>query len=566
MKKRLLLWSGFAGVLMYGLRWSLLARLLGLSRPRYRVRVERGLVVRTSDDVQLTADRYYPVEAPVSPIVLIRSPYGRNRQSSAFGMLLEFCARRFAERGYQVVVQDTRGRFDSDGQFEPLFHERSDGLATVDWLKQQPWYHDWIGMWGPSYLGIVQWAVGNSPAIKALVPGVTASNLYPIAFPDGALDMGLMLRWASLLRAMDQQRQRSFLYNALMLTEVERDVSAAFGHLPVIEADQKLRSGTIDYYAPWLRLALDDAHWRESLQAVPREQVDAPVHLIGGWYDFFLRGLLDDYGALKRAGKHPSLTIGPWYHFSNLFLTFSMLKIGLAWFDLQLKRDGTHPNDKPVHLFVMGANEWRNYADYPPPSLPRRYYLGGSRQLILSPENVLPDTYRYDPRHPMILYGGAQFHPRGGARDNRRLERRADVLVYTSAPLDEALEIIGPVRLELFVCSSLEHTDFFGRLCDVHPDGRSVNLCEGLFRVQPGSGERQPDGTLKIDVDLWATAHRFLEGHHLRLLVSSSAHPRWNRHTGGENPLTDTKLRPADQTIYHDPDHPSALVLPVTSG
>jgi putative CocE/NonD family hydrolase len=565
MKKLLVAVTSVFALLLYGLRRYVFAWGLGLARPRFRVKVARGLVVPAADGVRLMADRFFPAEAPSSPIVLIRSPYGRNAPSGVFGLLLEFCARRFAERGYQVVTQDTRGRFESEGQFEPLVHERADGQATLNWLAQQPWVNEQIGMWGPSYLGIVQWAVGDSPAIKALVPAVTASNLYPIVFPDDAFDLGLMMRWVSLLRAMDKYRQRLFIFDALMLFEVEQDIRLAFRHLPVIDADQKLRSGKIDYYSEWLQRAQDDPQWRETLQAVDRGCVHAPVHLIGGWYDFFLRGLLDDYAALKAAGKNPRLTIGPWQHFSNMFLTLSILKMGLEWFDIHLK-GGRQQREKAVRLYVMGANEWREFGEYPPPSHARRYYLDGGRKLNLASSNSAPDCYRYDPRNPLKIWGGAQFHPFAGPRNNRRLERRRDVLVYSSAPLEQPVEVIGAVRLELYVRSSLENTDFFGRLCDVHPGGQSINICDGLFRIQPGKGELQADGTLRIEVDLWATAYRFQRGHCIRVLVSSSAHPRWNRHTGGSNPLTDTELRPADQMIYHDTQHPSALVLPVMLG
>jgi putative CocE/NonD family hydrolase len=547
----------------YGLRRSLFAWWLGLPRPRCRVRVERGLMIPMNDGVRLCADHYHPITTKQCPTILIRSPYGRNARLSAFGWLTEFCARRFAERGYEVLVQDTRGRFDSEGEFEPFFYEREDARSTFDWLAQQGWFDGQLGMWGPSYLGIVQWVAADDPVVKALFPGVTASNLYDLIFPDGALDLGLLMRWMALLRI--QQKRRSLMLQAAIMLEVERDVHPSFRHLPVIEADEAMRDGKVDYYRRWLDAALYDPSFAEQLRPVDHRQVRAPAHLFGGWYDFFLRGMLEDYASLKAAGQTPYLTIGPWKHVSNLFLMPTMLKPGIEWFDAHLKSERHGLRSDPVRLYVMGANEWREYAEYPPPSRPQHYYLGGGKRLELQPGDAPPSRYCYDPAQPTPIVGGTQFSLWAGPRDNRKLERRADVVTFTTEPLEHQVEVIGPVSVELYVRSSSEYTDFCARLCDVHPDGRSINICDGLFRVEPGKGEIQPDGSLRIKIDLWATAYRFLPGHRIRLLVSSSAHPRWARHTNTANPLTDTITRPAEQTVYHDRDHPSALVLPITT-
>ena len=560
--KRFALLAALLGISGYGLRRALFARALGLPRPRCRVRVERGLMIPMRDGVRLCADHYHPVMPAACPTIVIRSPYGRNARSGAFGLLVEFCARRFADQGYEVLVQDTRGRYDSEGEFEPFFYEREDARSTFDWLAQQPWFDGQVGMWGTSYLGIAQWVAADDPVVKALMPGMTTSNLYDIVFPDGALDLSLIMRWMSLLRI--QQKRRNSLLQAALLLEVERDVRPAFGHLPVIEANEAMHGGPVDYYRRWLDSLLTDPSFPSRLRSADHSQVHAPVHLVGGWYDFFLRGLLDDYTALKAAGHNPYLTIGPWMHYSRLFLMPTMLRPGVEWFDAHLKGQRERLRASPVRLYVMGANEWRDYDEYPPVSRPQRYYLSGGKRLDLQPDDSPPDRYCYDPAHPTPIEGGTQFSIWAGARDNRRLERRADVLTFTGDPLAQPVEVIGAARVELYARSSAAYTDFYARLCDVHPDGRSINICDGLFRVEPGKGELQPDGSLRIEIDLWATAYRFLAGHRLRLLVSSSAHPRWSRHTNTEHPLTDRVTRPAEQTVYHDSEHPSALVLPVT--
>jgi putative CocE/NonD family hydrolase len=238
-----------------------------------------------------------------------------------------------------------------------------------------------------------------------------------------------------------------------------------------------------------------------------------------------------------------------------------------TWFDAHLKDDQTRLRRKPVRIYVMGAGEWREMDDYPPPAVEIRYYLHDEARLSTEPPPAVstPDTYRYDPADPTPAVGGALLAFKGaGPQDNRALEARNDVLCYTMPPLARDLEITGPVRLELFARSSLEHTDFFGRLCDVAPDGGSTNVCDGLFRVEPSGGEAAPGGCLRLKIDMWATAHRFQQGHRLRLQVSSGAHPRWSRNLGtGEALATGVAMAVAEQTILHDSAHPSALVLPV---
>ena len=434
--------------------------------------------------------------------------------------------------------------------------------------RQQPWYNGVVGTWGPSYLGIVQWVIAaESPEIKALMPTVSGTNLYRILYPDDALDLGLTLRWLGLFKEFDRNMHQTPPESLLMLNRVEKTVAPGFDHLPLNEADAAALGEEIPYYRTWLEHPnVDDDLWQDALEAVHLEDVTAPVHFVGGWYDFFLRALLDDYTTLKLAGRNPYLTMGPWFHLDPRGLVAATQE-GIKWYDAHLKNDKRAVRAKPVRLYVMGANEWREMDEYPPPSTPTRCYLDANARLTALPSQIEAsfDHYCYDPADPTPAVGGTQFGLIGGPRDNRKLEQRADVLVYTSAPLAQPVEVIGAVRLELYVRSSCANTDFFGRLCDVYPDGRSINLCDGLFRIQPGKGEPQPDGSLRIEIDLWATAHRFLRGHAIRLLVSSGAHPRWSRNLGTGEPLsTGTIMCVANQTVYHDSEHPSALVLPTT--
>ncbi len=565
--------TGLAGFGLYRFRRQLLARQFDLSPVLNDVKVDRNIAVTTPDGIRLMTDHYYPIAAPGQqfPTILIRTPYGRGYDVPfPIGWLSLLVGQRFAERGYHVIIQTVRGRFDSGGVFEPRHHEREDGQATLDWLSSQAWFNGELATWGQSYLGFVQWAIADSPLIKAMMPVITSSRSYEVNYPDGVFNLDLALRWTYALVAQSNLKTQPYwkAFRKLSAINDEKLLTSASLHLPVIEADQASVSQEIPYYRDWLdHPSAGDPYWQltDSSPLVP--QLNAPVHLVSGWYDFMLRELLADYQSLYEAGKQPFLTLGPWFHASPAGFVES-IKSGIEWFNARLKDQPGPRRTKPVRYYVMGADEWREADHWPPLSRPTSYFLQQKSQLSIQPpvEVSAPDHYRYDPAQPTPSVGGPLLSGVAGPKDNREVEARSDVLVYTTAELAEAVEINGWVKLVLYVRSSLPHTDFFGRLCDVWPDGRSINICDGLLRVEPGTGEVMPDGSRRLEIGLWATAQRFERGHSLRLQVSSGAHPRWTRNLGtGEPVALATKMLAVDQTIYHDAAHPSALVLPVVS-
>jgi putative CocE/NonD family hydrolase len=537
---------------------------------RFRVAVERKLRIPMPDGIGLLADHYRPLAPGAFPTILVRSGYGRGPEFGPLGRLLTYPYFWFAERGYHVVVQCTRGRFDSEGAFEPFVDAAPDGRATLDWIARQPWFDGALGMWGQSWLGYTQWAVaaGAPPFLKAIMPGVASASLSGIVFPDGALALDLVLRWLALVDTMDSWNGRPPLWSLGATTPdaQERRVAPAFRHLPLVETDAVTLGRPLAFFRESLdHPDPDDAYWRARDCRAGLAEVTAAAHLVTGWYDLFCREQLADYAALRAAGHSPYLTIGPWHHLA-LGCARTCLREGLSWLDAHLRGDRSRLRERPVRVHVLGADAWRDFECWPPPARKTRLFLHDRGRLSTAAPSLAsePDRYCYDPADPTPALGGALFGRGAGPRDNRALERRPDVLSYTSPPLTADLEVIGPVRLELYVRSSRAHTDFFGRLCDVHPDGRSLNICDGLFRFAPGKGTPQPDGSLRLEVDLWATACRFRRGHRLRLQVSSGAHPRWSRNPGTGEPLgIATGLAAAQQTVYHDCDHPSALVLPV---
>lgn len=555
--------AALGGLLAYRFRRALFARRLGLPPVRNDVRVHRNLRVPVGHGLALAADHYEPQDAGSFPTILIRTPYGRRLAPA-------FYAQRYAERGYHVVVQDVRGRFDSDGEFVPFVNEAADGQATVSWLQQQPWFNGQLGLWGQSYLGYVQWALAVSEphSVTSLFPSI-ASSRGPRTATGDALPLDLALRWMVLLEALDHApggrgRLNPWLaFSRMTARGQDRVLRPAYDHLPIEECDELLLGEEVDYFRQQLREQPPPSYVKSDLSN-RLDQVTSPVHLLGGWYDFMLHDLLADYSRLRRAGRPPYLTIGPWQHIDNE-VARSGLREGLNWFAATLKGQSDRLRPAAVRLYVMGAGEWRDFDGWPPPASEQQWYLQSQGALGPRPSSQSPpDYYRYDPADPTPAVGGARFYSGAGPVDNRELEARSDVLTYTGPLLQEPLDVVGPVRAILYVRSSLAHADFFARLCDVTPDGRSVNICDGLYRVQPGRGERQPDGSLRIEVDMWATAYRFQTGHAVRLQLSSGAHPRFARNLGtGEPPGRGTEMQAAEQTIYHDEAHPSALVLPV---
>ena len=531
-------------------------RTMGLPAPRTRaVDVEHDLPAVMDDGVVLLADRYVPRDCGRPPVVLVRTPYGRR---GAVGLIY---GRLIAERGFQVVVQSVRGTFGSGGQFTP-FDERADGLATLRWLEAQPWCEGPIGMIGSSYMGLVQWAVATDPAIGALAPAITASEFHSQAYAGGAISLDTALSWTLIIAA--QERRAAPVRLVLGL---RRKLPKLLDELPLGEIDSLLAGEELPFYREWFtQTAPDEPYWAARNYSADVGRVTAPVQLVGGWYDIFLPWLLADHASLQAAGRAPQLVIGPWAHTSTGLLNTS-LREGLAWLRAHLLGDDRSLHRAPVRVWVGGEDRWRELETWPPPQArPYALYLqpGGGLAPQAPPADAEPDRYRYDPRHPTPAVGGPVLLARQPVADNRALEARDDVLTYTTAPLEQDVEAIGPVSADIHFRSSLEHTDVFVRVCDVLPDGPSLNVCDALVRLQPGAPAAEADGSRRVHVDLWPTAYRFRAGHRIRVQVSSGAHPRYARNPGtGEDPATATRLLPADQEVLHDAAHPSSVTLAV---
>lgn len=552
-----------AGIGFFAARRQILARALGLTPVEFQIGVEHDLSVRMPDGVTLYADHYFPRAQGRFPTILIRTPYGRGGESVPQGWVSWFVARRFAERGYHVVVQTTRGRYDSEGVFEPFVNEAADGRATLDWVSNQPWFNGNLGTWGYSYLGYAQWAVGHDAPtfLKAMVPSITTSRFSTIVDPVFALNNILRWTWGLKTRGLSGRHSLWDWLKQTFVANENRMVSRGFAHLPIAETDTAALGQPISFYQKWLAHPdSNDEYWQAIDQRRNLARITAPVHLVSGWHDLLLRELVDDYETLKESGHPPYLTIGPWQH-TDRGVMLAALREGIIWSDAHLKNKRGRLRAKPVRLFVMGANEWRDYESFPPPSFEGAYFLGAQGVLSADPPDtgVMADEYVFDPAHPTPALGGLMFGPLGGVHDQRPLQGRSDVLTYSTAPLEQDVEIIGHPRVTCYVRSSARHTDFFVRVADASPDGGSINVADGMVRVR----DRDEDDW-RLEIKMLPTAYRFRKGHRIQLMIASGQHPRWDRNLGtGDYWHSNASGVVQRQAIFHDAGRASVLILPV---
>ena len=549
------------------------------------MRVERDVAVPMRDGTVLHADLYLPPGDEPAPAVVSRTPYDRSfNLTPPAGLDPE----RATAAGIATVVQDVRGQYGSEGDFYPFRSEGSDGFDTVEWVAAQPWCDGAVGMVGRSYTAATQWlaAAERPPHLRAIVPVVVGSDPYHgWVYQGGAFQLGFNLFWVHL---MTSGRKKVAL-------------EEQYEHLPLTDPPLLDDSPAGPFYRDWLAHPTDDDYWRSIAINGRYGRVEVPALNVGGWYDIFLRGTLENYARLRAEGGSEEarastrLLVGPYAHGSTYgaypdhgFEEFApegrvdLVDVQLDFLARHLLGREDSGDKAPVRIFVMGENRWRDEDDWPlARARPQRWHLraGGA----LSPEppgEEAPDEYVYDPRDPAPTVGGPTSLPgkflrtNAGPLDQRRIEERPDVLVYGSEPLERPLEVTGPLELVLHAATDAPDTDFVGKLCDVDPDGTSRILAEGVLRARfrDGFGRPKPverGAPLEYRIDLVATSNVFLAGHRIRLSITSSSFPRFDRNPNTGNPLgtdTDADLRPARQTIFHDAGRASHVLLPVVAG
>jgi uncharacterized protein len=580
----------------------------------WEVVVRGNVPARMRDGTTLMSNVYRPVEGGPYPVLLARHPYGKDLSSSA-SMLDPLKA---AAAGYIVVVQDVRGRYRSEGKFVPFVREYEDGYDTVEWAAGLPGSDGSVGMHGLSYFGKTQWhaAVMRPPSLKSMAPAQTWGNhLDGVQMRGGVQELGLMQFWAQVSLTLD-----------LLVRKYAGDrekIGEKMPHL-ISTIDELLAGGGYDVLplkslpnpdelAPFVEggfgRSVDDEAWDYLNIDGKYEVVDVPTFHIGGWYDCFVGETLKQYEVMKslsdeRGTRSPLLMVGPWTH-DNFESTLGDLDFGigssdsfldyrgdltdahLRWFDATLKgEEDALQGTPPVKVFVMGENRWRGYEEWPPPgSREEEWFMISGGSLRREPGGVgdEPASYDYDPEDPVPTVGGpillADIH-RPGPRDQRAIEARPDVLCYTSRVLESPHTVLGSVYVTLFAASSAPDTDFVARLVDVYPDGRAICVCDGILRASaresyPAPGVIRPMAPSPIEpgevyeyvIDLWATGITFLPGHRIRVDVTSSSHPRWERNLNtGEGAFASSRTEVAHQTIFQDAGRPSRITLTVVEG
>lgn len=547
------------------------------------IRIQLDLKIPMRDGVKLYAALYRPVDGERFPVLLIRSPY-----STQHPRYVDWAV-RFARSGYAVVMQDGRGRYESEGKWRPYVDEADDGYDTQQWLGAQNWCDGNIGTFGVSYPGFTQLlpAPFRSPYVKALVPIANQEDNYGHMRYNGVLQLQNAMNFIWLGDRTNQNAPRDLI-----------DWEEVYRRLPLISALDSI--GDRPFYREVIRHTRFDEFWSSYSMKERYPEVETPAYFITGWYDNLLHeGFKCFRGWRKRARsaaarQRSRLLVGPWTHTAiGDAAPFGDIDFGsqagmdipaehLRWYDQRLKGLDTGIDEEPpIRIFVMGANQWRSEQEWP---LERteytRFYLHSSGRANSSfgdgalttdaPEVESFDSYSYDPENPVPTLGGqSMFADNTGPRDRRPIERRDDVLVYSTAPLTRDLEVTGPVELVVYAASSAPDTDFTATLVDVHPVGAAIHICEGIVRARfRQSYERptliEPGQVYEYRISLWETSNLFREGHRIRLEVSSSNFPRFDRNLNtGEDSGFDDKPESAQQTIWHDQQRPSHLVLPV---
>ena len=510
---------------------------------------EPGLVVPAADGSPLLTDHYFPRAEGDFPTLLVRSPYGRGLPwSPMYGML-------FAEQGFHVVLQSCRGTGGSGGEFDLWRNEADDGQATVKWLREQPWFNGKLGTVGPSYLGYTQWALALDPPpeLKAMVVQVGLHDPYALFYSQGALRLDNALA-DGLGMTYQHQGMAPFVKAALRLQRHLRDVTTAW---PLRGAYAPALGGEV----PWLDDVMthpdpSDTYWSGASLATVAERLTVPTSVITGWHDALVDQSFEQYERLRQAGCETALLVGPWTHTSALQQGWpEVFAESLAWLRAHLYADPSGLRPTRVRVHFGGEAAWRDIDDWPSAPDTTTWYPTPEGHLIQeAPTNSGPLTsFCYDPADPTPSIGGPLLSRTAGPRDNSTLEARDDVLTFTSPPLTEPVDILGPVSARLSLSTDTGHTDIFARLCDVDTQGRSVNICDGLGRLR--TGEQAPS---QVTVPMSSAAHRFAVGHRIRWQVSGGAHPRYARNPGtGESPVDATTFTSVHIMLQTD----SALIL-----
>ncbi|MBB2942635.1 hypothetical protein FB565_002348 [Actinoplanes lutulentus] len=503
---------------------------------RYDVTWERAVPVPGADGNTLLTDHYAPVTGEPCPTILLRAPYVRGGfpWNYLYGAL-------FAEQGFHVLLQSTRGTGGSDGEFHTWRNEAPDGQAAVEWIRKQEWFSGDLFTLGASYMTYTQLSLAAEPPPewRGAIAQVGLIDPHAFFWPGGAFALE-----RSLVGGLAMFGQAAtFWDNVKAVLRLQRHLRRATLGLPLAEAYQAPFGGRRAEFEHWLEAPdAADPYWAGADVTDSAAALPIPVTLMTGWHDLATEQVIELYRRRHASGMPVELLIGPWTHTSSL---------GEGWtetFTQALRTLRGETPAQPVRVHMGGVDEWRDLPDWPPSGRPSTLFL--SAGTLRSEAGPGSTTFRYDPNSPTPSIGGALQSPTQGTHDNAKLEKRSDVILFDTEALTEAVEVMGEVRFVADASTTAASGDLFARLCDVSPDGKSINVCDGLARITGG----------RTEVSLGSTAHRFRPGHRIRLLVAGGAHPRFLRNYGtGEPPGPATRMIATDTTVRNT----SFVVLPV---
>ena len=550
------------------------------------------------DGVRLSADVFLPDREGPFPTIVTRTPYESGRD-----VFLDIAA-YWARRGFAFVAQDCRGRFESEGTFRAYADDPTDGYDTIEWVGGQGWCDGKIGTWGRSYGGLTQWLAAPlaHPGLTCMAPHVICDDFYSDCHYIGGafqlmLSLGAAVIWQTNLAAVVGKQARHVFQNRRF-----------WSHLPLIEMDELAIGRRVEYWREWLENPTYGDYWKPFDIRGQHDRITVPAFQQCGWFDpytgsgFRNLGAMQQHGPNRKSREEQRILVGPWTHEEPGSTSLGGREFGDAslvdiraqehrWFDWQLRGiDDGISSEPPIRIFTMGSNSWRNESEWPlqrSESTPLFLHSGGRAgssaedgKLSSDPPGSEPvDRFQYDPADPVPTTGGvlsvqmmtatAEEPLEAGAVDQRLLEARGDVLVYTSAELAEPLEVTGPVSVELFAESSCVDTDFTARLVDVALDGTAYLVTEGILRARYRRGLEQTELLARgvaeqMTISLYPTSIVFAAGHRIRLDISSSNFPRFSRNLNtGEDIGTGTRMQVASQAVLHSEASPSRVILPV---
>lgn len=557
-----------------------------------QVAIDRDVPMRTEDGIELFADVYRPTGDGSHPVLLVRLPYNK-----ATGAIFTYAPPAwYARHGYIVVVQDTRGRYRSQGVFDPLVNEFTDSHTAVEWAARLPGGNGEVGMYGGSYLGWVQLAaaVEQPPSLRACAPAVIGPDGHSWAWRNGAFNLAFALSWT--LEVGHHETERAGQADGRReLTQALTNFVCAASYQPIVELPA-LRFARCAFFHEWAsRPSPTDPYWQARSVGNRLNRVDVPALHIGGWYDMFVEGTIRSFTSIQKAGSAQArgrqrLLIGPWFHYPWTRLTGEtdfgpeaenpIDELQVRWFDRWLKgiRNGVD-EEPPVTLFILGANRWWSGDRFPEPSDRYRLFLTSQGRAntargdgLLTPDlpgDDPPDVYYYDPLEATASAGGhscclSGYTPMGPV-DQASLQESPTLLIYDTEILEQDLLVIGEARVALHAATTATDTDFTAKLCDVHPDGRVINLLEGIVRTSFSAPTTRAGEVAFHDIPLGTTAAVIAAGHRVRLEIASSNFPAYDRsHNNGSRDLSGGPGRTvtAIQTVFHDSLRPSHLSLP----